>query len=203
MEEQPVLRALRGETVRGQVVEIQPPGKKPTWISVSAAPIRAEDQLVGAVAAAADVSALQELQSQLEDLLRAVSHDLRNPLQIILLQAERLQRLAEAGGEDREKERRSSAAVVAASRQMGAMIRDLVDAVRMESGRLRLACQPLDLRAWLPRSSPSPAARSIPRASRWSCPATCRCAGPTPPGWIACCSTCSPTPRPIHRRAAT
>lgn len=150
MEEQPVLRALRGETVRGQVVEIQPPGKKPTWISVSAAPIRAEDQLVGAVAAAADVSALQELQSQLEDLLRAVSHDLRNPLQIILLQAERLQRLAEAGGEEREKERRSSAAVVAASRQMGAMIRDLVDAVRMESGRLRLACQPLDLRAWLP-----------------------------------------------------
>lgn len=150
LEEQPMLRALRGETVRGQVVEIQPPGKKATWISVSAAPIRSDHQLVGAVAAAADVSALQELQSQLEDLLRAVSHDLRNPLQIILLQAERLLRLSEAGGDERDKERRSAAAVVAASRQMGAMIRDLVDAVRMESGRLRLACQPLDLSAWLP-----------------------------------------------------
>jgi len=150
MEEHPVLRALRGETVRGQVVEIQPPGKRATWISVSAAPIRADDQLVGAVAAAADVSALQELQSQLEDLLRAVSHDLRNPLQIILLQAERLLRLSEAEGEGRDKERRAAAAVVAASRQMGAMIRDLVDAVRMEGGRLRLACQPLDLGAWLP-----------------------------------------------------
>jgi len=150
LEEHPVLRALRGETVRGQVVEVQPPGKRATWISVSAAPIRSEGQLAGAVAAAADVSALQELQSQLEDLLRAVSHDLRNPLQIILLQSERLLRLAEGGGEEREKERRSAAAAVAASRQMSAMIRDLVDAVRMESGRLRLACQPLDLGAWLP-----------------------------------------------------
>ncbi|MBI5069045.1 MAG: PAS domain-containing protein [Deltaproteobacteria bacterium] len=148
-EEHPVLRALRGETVRGQVVEIQPPGKKATWISVAAAPIRADGELTGAVAAAADVSALQELQSQLEDLLRAVSHDLRNPLQIILLQGERLQRLAD-GAEGREKEQRASAAVVAAARQMSVMIRDLVDAVRMESGRLRLSCQPLDLGAWLP-----------------------------------------------------
>jgi len=148
LEEHPLARALRGETVRGCVMAIRPPGRKPTWVSVSAAPIRAGDELVGAVAAVADVSALQDLQAQLEDLLRAVSHDLRNPLQIVLLQGERLLRVANAEGH--EKVRHSATAVIAAGRQMGSLIRDLVDAARMESGRQRLACQPLDLRAWLP-----------------------------------------------------
>jgi len=148
LEENPLARALRGETVRGCVMAVHPPGRKATWVSVSAAPIRAEEVLVGAVAAVADVSALQDLQSQLEDLLRSVSHDLRNPLQIVLLQGERLLRLANADGSD--KVRHAATAVIAASRQMGSLIRDLVDAARMESGRQRLACQPLDLRAWLP-----------------------------------------------------
>jgi signal transduction histidine kinase len=148
LEEDPLARALRGETVRGCVLAIHPPGRKATWVSVSAAPIRAEDVLVGAVAAVADVSALQDLQSQLEDLLRSVSHDLRNPLQIVLLQGERLLRLANADGS--EKVRHAATAVIAASRQMGSLIRDLVDAARMESGRQRLACQPLDLGTWLP-----------------------------------------------------
>jgi nitrogen-specific signal transduction histidine kinase len=148
LEDHPLARALRGETVRGCVMAIHPPGRKATWVSVSAAPIRAEEVLVGAVAAVADVSALQDLQSQLEDLLRSVSHDLRNPLQIVLLQGERLLRLANADGN--EKVRHSATAVIAASRQMGSLIRDLVDAARMESGRQRLACQPLDLRTWLP-----------------------------------------------------
>ncbi len=146
LEDVPLERALRGETVRGFVMAIRPRGRLGTWVSVSAAPIRAGNAIVGAVAAVADVSALQELQGRLEDLLRAVSHDLRNPLQIILLQGERLLRLSEGD----EGPRRAASAVVAASRRMGGMIRDLVDAARMESGRLKLSCRSLDLRAWLP-----------------------------------------------------
>ena len=146
LEDVPLERALRGETVRGFVMAIQPREKRGTWVSVSAAPIRAENRIVGAVAAVADVSALQELQGRQEDLLRAVSHDLRNPLQIVLIQAERLLRLVEGA----DKPRRAAEAVVAASRQMGGMIRDLVDVARMESGRLKLSCRSLDLRAWLP-----------------------------------------------------
>lgn len=148
MEEHPVLRAQRGETVRGYVVAVQPPGRKRTWVSVSAAPVRADDVQVGVVAAVADVSALQDLQGQLEDLLRTVSHDLRNPLQIVLLQGERLLRIAKGAGDD--KMQSAAGAVIAAGQQMGTLIRDLVDAARMESGRLHLAAQPLDLRTWLP-----------------------------------------------------
>ena len=167
LEDVPLERALRGETVRGFVMAIQPRGKPGTWVSVSAAPIRAENRIVGAVAAVADVSALQELQGRLEDLLRAVSHDLRNPLQIILLQGERLLRLSE--GADRP--RRAAEAVVAASRQMGGMIRDLVDAARMESGRLKLSCRSLDLRAWLPELVTMSAGVVDPARVRLSLPA--------------------------------
>ncbi|MCL4369889.1 MAG: PAS domain-containing protein [Chloroflexi bacterium] len=39
VEDLPPLRALRGETVQGQVLVIHPPGKKDLWLSVSAAPI--------------------------------------------------------------------------------------------------------------------------------------------------------------------
>jgi signal transduction histidine kinase len=80
--------------------------------------------------------------------LRAVSHDLRNPLQIVLLQAERLQRLLPPA---LEKERSAAERITAAARGMGVMIRDLVEAARMEDGRLVLALQPIELAPYLAR----------------------------------------------------
>jgi two-component system cell cycle sensor histidine kinase PleC len=74
--------------------------------------------------------------------MRAVSHDLRSPLQIVLLHAERLQRLLPP---DAARERRGAEIIAAAAKSMGAMIRDLVEAVRMEAGRLALAREPVDL----------------------------------------------------------
>ena len=41
-------------------------------------------QVIGAVATFTDITSLHELQEQREDLLRAVSHDLRNPLTAVL-----------------------------------------------------------------------------------------------------------------------
>ncbi len=97
----------------------------------------------------ADIGTIQALQSQRDDLLRAVSHDLRNPLQIVLLQAERLQRLL--AGSAHEKERLSAERIAHASKQMGVMIRDLVEAARMENGRLALSVQPVELGPFLER----------------------------------------------------
>jgi signal transduction histidine kinase len=87
---------------------------------------------------------LRELQEQREDLLRAVSHDLRTPLQVVLLQADRLARATAS-----ERDRRSAERIVAASRQMSAMIRDLVESVQVGSGALEIARQPLPLQAFL------------------------------------------------------
>ena len=144
--ENPISRALHGEVVQGMPLVITP-AEHPRWVNVSAAPVTGPGGVrTGAVAVFTDVSDLQKLQSEREDLLRAVSHDLRNPLQIVLLQAERILRLAPL---DAEKERKAATTIGAAAKQMGVMIRELVEAVRLET-QLELRPEPLDLARWVP-----------------------------------------------------
>jgi signal transduction histidine kinase len=97
-----------------------------------------EDELV------VTIRRLREATEQREDLLRAVSHDLRNPLQIVVLQAQRLLALAK---EDRS--RRGAGGILAAARRMDRMLRDLADSARSESGRLELDRKPLALRPFV------------------------------------------------------
>jgi PAS domain S-box-containing protein len=150
LEENPIVRALRGERVAGVVLSVESEPGKRLWVSMSAAAMRADDgRIRGAIASLTDIGTIQRLQSQREDLLRAVSHDLRNPLQITLLQAERLQRLL--AGTALEKERVAAERIAQASKNMGVMIRDLVEAARMENGRLALQLAPVRLGALLER----------------------------------------------------
>lgn len=145
-ERSPPMRALAGETVRGAVIVVHRPRRRPLWVSMSAAPIRAADgSLAGAVVSLSDVSLLQELQEQRADLLAVLSHDLRDGLQVILLQAERLMRLLPGPG----PERKAADTAAAATHRMGVTIRDLVDSARLEMGILRLSAHPVPLRAFL------------------------------------------------------
>lgn len=97
-----------------------------------------EDELV------VTIRRLRETTEQREDLLRAVSHDLRNPLQVVLLQGQRLER-APPG----DACRRPAAAILASARRMERMLRDLADVARSESGKLELTAEPLELRPFV------------------------------------------------------
>src|SRR5512133_1558859 len=88
---------------------------------------------------------LQALQEQREDFLRAVSHDLRTPLQTVVLPAERLSRVAPPG----TRERAAAESMGRAARQMNALISDLVDSIYLESGALHLSREPLALGEFL------------------------------------------------------
>ncbi|TAK35777.1 MAG: PAS domain-containing sensor histidine kinase [Chloroflexota bacterium] len=150
IEEFPALRALRGETVRGVLALTHPQyGDRDRWTTVSAAPIRAPDgRTLGAVSVLADVTALHELQEWLQDLVRAVSHDLRSPLLVIQGQAQLLLRsLTRAGLHGTEL--RSAEAIITGAKRMNAMIEDLVDSARLESGQLHLHKRPVDLKAFV------------------------------------------------------
>ncbi len=144
VEQSAIARSLGGEEILGQVVVLHPPKRKPARISLSAAPIRGTDgDLHGAVACLTDTSSLQALRAQGEDLLRVVSHDLRSLLQIILLQAERLQGLL--GGDPSSRARGAADTIAATVRQVEVMIRDIVESGRLEMGLLRLAKEPIQL----------------------------------------------------------
>jgi signal transduction histidine kinase len=98
-----------------------------------------EDELV------VTIRRLERMREQREDFLRAVSHDLRNPLQVVLLQADRIARAAP----DDAGLRRPVSAIRFAGRRMERMLRDLTDAARLEVGELRLEREPVDLRAFV------------------------------------------------------
>ena len=97
-----------------------------------------EDELV------VTIRRLREATEQREDLLRAVSHDIRNPLQIVVLQAQRLLR-----GPGEERTQRAASGVLTAARRIDRMLRDLSDSAKAESGRIDLAWAQVPLRAFV------------------------------------------------------
>ncbi len=140
----PVARALRGETARGELMSLRG-AKGELWITISSAPIRDEHgRILGTVTTFTDVTRQREADEQREDLLRAVSHDLRTPLTSVLLQAQRLAKHAD------EEVRRRGEGIATGVRRMDALIRDLVDSARLETGQIRLDMRPVELARFLP-----------------------------------------------------
>ncbi|MDO8671041.1 MAG: PAS domain S-box protein [Dehalococcoidia bacterium] len=143
-------RALRGERVFGEIMAIRRGREARTvWVSASAAPIRLQDDsLRGAVVVFTDITAMHAMQEWLQDLMRVVSHDLRNPLAIIQGHAEILFSALEKAGL-RGAELRRAEWIVTAARRMNAMIQDLVESTRLESGQLRMNLGSVDIESFV------------------------------------------------------
>ena len=147
-EESAVVRSLKGETVQGEVLKMKRKGTD-VWVSASAAPIRdSEGGVMGAVVSYADITSQRALQEQREDFMRAVSHDLRNPLSAVLGQAQLLQRKMERAGIDPSMIQ-SVKVVETGARRMNAMIGDLAESISIESGQLRLDSHPVNLPSFI------------------------------------------------------
>jgi signal transduction histidine kinase len=148
VESWPGLRALRGETVRNLDVGIHRDGRT-IWLSTTAVPIvLAGGTCGGAAVTLSDVSMLRTLEKHHEQMIRLLSHDIRNPLTAVHLNTQLLQKaLAERG---LEKEQRFASVVIAAARRLDAMIEELVDSSRIRSGQLRLELRPVAIEHLLP-----------------------------------------------------
>ncbi len=137
LEDTPIYRSVRGEVVRGVLYRVQRrgPDARPTIVSVSAAPIvDSSGQRLGAVVTAADVTRIHELQEEREDLLRAVSHDIRTPLQSVVLRASALSKHACAGAEEVQKASRS---ILDNAGRMNVAIEEVLEMARLASGELK------------------------------------------------------------------
>ncbi len=78
----------------------------------------------------------------LEEYIHGISHDLRNPLTVVRGHAQSLRRRLEKIGPTRP-EMRSVEYILTSARRMDAMIQDMVDSARLQSGQLRLEKRPL------------------------------------------------------------
>ncbi|MHB1417721.1 MAG: histidine kinase dimerization/phospho-acceptor domain-containing protein, partial [Chloroflexota bacterium] len=78
-----------------------------------------------------------------EDYLSLISHDLRNPLTVILGMAQWLQR--QLGEAAMAQEASTAERIVTSAQRMNAMIQDLLESARLEVGRIELRREPTSL----------------------------------------------------------
>lgn len=84
---------------------------------------------------------LREYEHAREEAIRALSHDLRNPLTALFANAQRLERLL--AGREMDKEARLAHTVIELGRRMNTMIQDLADALRVDAGAVPLRRTPV------------------------------------------------------------
>ena len=84
-----------------------------------------------------------EREETLGDYLRTISHNLRQPLSVILTYAQLAANLADQP----KRVRKSALAIVSAVKKTDSLIQDLMDSTRLDASRLILKKRPLDLAA--------------------------------------------------------
>jgi len=90
-----------------------------------------------------DVTTRKQVELLREEYLSLISHDMRAPLSVIMGQADWLRRALEDRG--MEKEAGSAESILAGARRMSVMLEELVESASLESGRMVMRRQPLDL----------------------------------------------------------
>jgi signal transduction histidine kinase len=144
-------RALQGEHAVQEVMVRNLGTGEDVVLRSSAAPVRLRGRIVGAVALNSDITVRMreeaELRAALEfrdRMLGVLSHDLRNPLGVILTSAELLQRQLKLEGKQGDTLQR----MIDNAHRIERMVRDLLDYTRTRRGtRLPLARRDADLLA--------------------------------------------------------
>ena len=138
-------RALRGERVENLEVDLPRPGRPTRHLLASAVPLVAPDgSIEGAVAVWRDITYIKELERMRVEFLSLVSHELRSPLTSILGYAQLIQRQVAMGRPLTGLETRLQV-IVDQAKRVNALVEDLLEASRAETGRLGMRMQPVNL----------------------------------------------------------
>jgi signal transduction histidine kinase len=138
----PAARAVAdGEVTIGRELIARGRDNRPVPLLVSAAPILKHDgSLDGAVMVCQEVSAVRELQRVREEWASIVAHELRQPISVIAVRCSLLLR-----GHLSSEQRDSLEQIARSVHGLGRMVTDLMDASLLESDRLRVTFERLDI----------------------------------------------------------
>jgi signal transduction histidine kinase len=157
-QELPLHRSLLdGAVVRGEQLLIRNvQDGRDIPLLVNSAPLRdATGAIIGAVLAFQDITAIKEYERTREEFLSALSHDLRTPITSIRGMAQvLLRRVARMENPEAARLTEGLKTIEGATGTMSAMITDLLDLARLQSGRaLELQRGPVDLVALARRTA--------------------------------------------------
>jgi PAS domain S-box-containing protein len=143
-DDDPATRAQRGESMTRVELVIERPTGERRPVLLSATPVMCERHRVeGVVIAFEDISALKELERLREEFAAIVAHDLRNPIAAIRATAD-MALLRAPEGDSLVVTRGGVERVRHAAARLDDMVKDLMDASRIEVGQLTLDKQPVD-----------------------------------------------------------
>lgn len=141
----PLARALRGETINGDDIEVCR-GEVVTPTIIAAAPIRnADGQIDGAVVAFQDVSALRAVDRLKDEFVSIVSHELRTPLTSIRGSLQLV--LDDSPGVADEDHRQLLNVALNNCERLIRIINDILDISKIEAGRMPLQTAPASVAA--------------------------------------------------------
>jgi len=145
LDDLPVQRALRGETVRNaQFTLLRSDGTRRDLL-INARPVRdASGRIEGIVSVAADITALKDLDRAKDQFISVVAHELRNPLAGLKGYTELLLRQATQARLSPEFVQRLHTMDELADR-LATLTNRLLDVSRIELGRFELVRQPTDI----------------------------------------------------------
>jgi two-component system, NtrC family, sensor histidine kinase KinB len=145
-DEWPVNRALQGERFKDvELLLVRADATQLRLLSSGSAIRDDDDQVLLAIVFHRDVTALRLLEQTKEEYLALISHDLRTPLTAVQAEAQLLQRQFIRDGNADSPHVKRTQAIVANARRMNAMIQELLESSRLESGTMKLRSQPLEL----------------------------------------------------------
>lgn len=111
-------------------------------VSMTAAPLRAADELLGAVVVMRDVSNEREVDQLKSSLVSTVSHELRTPLTMVQGFTELLLSRDDL---DPKRSREALEQILGSSQRLGRLIDDLLSVSRIDSGKLRVDLAAVDI----------------------------------------------------------
>jgi signal transduction histidine kinase/DNA-binding response OmpR family regulator len=130
-------RALRGETVRNEELEIHHPDRRVFPILASAAPLRNElGHIAGAVVAFQDIAKMREVDRMKDEFVSIVSHELRTPLTSIRGSVQLV--LDDAASVPDDEHRMLLQIALNNCERLVRIINDILDVSKIESGNLSL-----------------------------------------------------------------
>src|SRR5256885_1285774 len=143
----PALRALRGESVRGERLRLRAADGHTEVLLVNASPLRDPDgKIVAAVVVFHDITDLSDLERGRRELFAMANHDLRTPLTVIIAFVQLARRLAR---KDLDRALKALDDIERQSQRMIRLVGDLLDVARFESGAIPVRPTPGDLTSTL------------------------------------------------------
>lgn len=151
LEDLPVVRGLRGQTISGREMMVTRPDGSKVVLLCSAAPLLTEyDVITGAVVVFQDITERKSIEQEKNEFLSIASHELRTPITAIQGFAEILQMYLSRGDSlDSTRSLRAISGIIEYSQRLTRLIEEMLDISLIEKAQLLVNLVPCDLLAIL------------------------------------------------------